>query len=63
MMAYKRKYCKGGKITSLDELAKQKFVYCYDKILHNGWFGSWQFSFAKRMIDRGVIFYAVKKED
>ena len=30
----KRKYRKGGKITSLDELAKQEFVYFHDKITH-----------------------------
>lgn len=56
----KRKYRKGGKITSLDELAKQEFVYIFDKITHRGWFGSWQFSLAKRYIDRGWLYYAVK---
>ena len=58
-MAYKRKYQKGEKITSLDELAKQEFIYFHDKITHNGWFTSWQFRMAKSFIDRGVLYYAV----
>ena len=57
-MKYKRKYCKGEKITSLDELAKQEFVYFFDKITHNGWFMSWQFRMAKGFIDRGILYYA-----
>lgn len=56
----KRKYRKGGKITSLDELDKQEFVYFFDKITHHGWFGSWQISLAKRYIDKGLLYYAVK---
>lgn len=61
-MAYKRKYQKGKKITSLDELSKQEFVYFYDKITHNGWFMSWQFRMAKNFIDRGCLFYAVRTQ-
>jgi hypothetical protein len=59
-MAYQRKYRKGERITSLDELSKQKFIYFFDKITHCGWFMSWQFSLAKRYIDRGVLYYAEK---
>lgn len=63
-MAYKRKFKKGDKITSFDELAKQEFVYFFDKITHKGWFMSWQFSLAKRYIDRGFLYYAhLRKED
>ena len=54
----KRKYRKGGKITSLDELAKQEFVYFYDKITHCGWFGSWQFRLTAKYIERGCLYYA-----
>lgn len=61
-MAYKRKYRKGTKITSLDELAKQEFIYFYDKITHAGWFTSWQFSLAVRYIQRGCLYYADKVE-
>lgn len=62
-MAYKRKYRKGVKITSLDELAKQKFIYVHDKITHAGWFKSWQFSLAERYIQRGWLYYAEKEEN
>lgn len=62
-MAYKRKFRKGDKITSLDELAKQEFVYVFDKITHAGWFASWQFRFAARCIQRGCLYYAERIED
>ena len=58
----KRKYRKGEKIASLDELAKQEFVYFFDKITHRGWFKSWQFSLAERYIARGCLYYAIKNE-
>lgn len=58
----KRKYRKGDKITSLDELVKQEFIYFFDKITHNGWFMSWQFRLAKMYIDRGFLYYAIKEE-
>ena len=63
MSKYQRKYHKGGKITSLDELAKQEFIYLWDKITHNGWFGSWQFSLARRYIERGCLYYAERITD
>ena len=53
-----KKIPKGEKITSLDELAQQKFIYFFDKITHNGWFMSWQVSLAKRYIERGCLYYA-----
>ena len=56
----KRKYHKGGKITSLDELAKQEFVYFFDKITHHGWFMSWQFRLTRSYIERGYLYYAIK---
>lgn len=58
---YKRKYSKGKQITSLDELAKQDFIFVFDKITHGGWFMSWQFRLAKSYIDRGCLYYAIKK--
>ncbi len=54
----KRKYRKGDKITSLDEVAKQEFVYFYDKITHCGWFGSWQLRLAAKYIEQGCLYYA-----
>jgi hypothetical protein len=60
---YKRKYRKGEKITTLDELAKQEFVYCGNQIVHGGWFMSWQFRFAKTQLKRGNLYYAIKCEE
>ena len=61
-MSYKRKYRKGDKIISLDELARQEFIYFFDKITHRGWFMSWQFSLATRYIERGCLYYAERTE-
>ena len=62
-MAYRRKYRKGEKITSLDELAKQQFIYFYDKITHAGWFKSWQFRMTEGFIQRGCLYYAERIKD
>jgi hypothetical protein len=60
MRKYKRKYRKGEKITSLDEMTKQEFIYFFDKITHRGWFMSWQTRLAHQYIKRGWLYYAVK---
>ena len=62
-MAYKRKFKKGDKITSLDELASQKCIYVFDKITHNGWFMSWQFRMAQSFLQRGNLYYALPNDD
>lgn len=62
-MSYKRKYRKGERITSLDDLSEQEFVYFFDKITHRGWFMSWQYRLAKHYIDRGCLYYAEKAGD
>ena len=62
-MAYKRKYRKGEKITSLDELAKQEFVYFHDKIYHYGWFASWQFRKLDLYVQGGCLYYAERIEE
>ena len=61
-MAYKRKFKKGDKITSLDELASQKWIYVFDKITHNGWFMSWQIRMAQRFLQSGNLYYALPNE-
>ena len=61
-MAYKRKYRKGERIKSLDELMKQECVYVWDKVTALGWFGSWQLRLAKAYIDRGCICRAERVE-
>ena len=62
-MAYKRKFKKGDIITSLDELASQKWIYVFNKITHNGWFMSWQFRMAKQFLERGVLYYAERTNE
>ena len=62
-MAYKRKYTKGGIISSLDEMAQQEFVYIHDKIYHAGWFMSFQLSWAKRKVEAGVVCRAERRAD
>lgn len=62
-MAYKRKYKRGKKITTLDELSKQKFIYHGNQILHCGWFMSWQVSLAQRYINKGWLYFAEKVSD
>ena len=50
----KRKWRRGPKILSLDELVRQEVVFWRDKPQPHGWFMSWQ------AIGRnGVIFYAM----
>ena len=60
-MAYKRKYTKGDRVTSIDELVQQEFVYINDKIYHAGWFMSFQLSWAKRLIEVGCVFRADRR--
>lgn len=59
----KRKYKRGGKIESLDDLYKQEFVYIFSKVTHRGWFGAMQLHFLANMIKSGRLSYAIKKED
>lgn len=59
---YKRKYRKGKPITSLTELYAQQFIFVFDKIIHRGWFGSWQIRFAQSYIERGRLYKAEKIE-
>lgn len=59
----KNKYRKGGHILTLEELARQEFVYFGDKVTHRGWFESWQLRFAKRWLgENGRIFYAERTQ-
>lgn len=62
-MTYKDKYRKGEKITSLDELAKQEFIYFRDYITHRGWFTNWQFTLVNSYIERGFLYYAVENTE
>lgn len=56
----KRKWRRGPKILSLDELVRQDVVFWSDKPQPHGWFMSWQFRMAANSIGKnGVIFYAM----
>lgn len=50
-----KKYKPGAYIVSLDHLMEQEFVYCAGKLIHKGWFSSWQLRYAK-MSFLGFIF-------
>ena len=63
MSKYVRKYEKGAKITSLDELVKQDFVYWNDKIWHHGWYLSCQFRMIYWGMLNGRIHYAIRREE
>lgn len=57
-----KKYRKGAKVTSLNELMEQDFVYWWNKITPKGWFQNWQLRMAQQAIDFGRIRLAVKIE-
>ena len=64
---YADMYKPGAKITSLNELARQEFIFFSSKnnpkLYHCGWFMSWQFRVAARYIRWGYLYYAVKEDD
>ena len=56
----KRKWRRGPRILSLDELVRQEIVCWWDKPTSKGWFLSWQFRMAVNAIgEKGVVFYAM----
>lgn len=56
----KRKYRRGPKILSLDELVRQDVVFWCEKPTNKGWFLSWQLRMTANSIGpKGVIFYAM----
>ena len=57
------KYVKGDRITSLDELAKQQFVFMPYGVRHAGFVQSQQFRFLKMQIDAGRIYKAIPRKD
>lgn len=57
------KYKPGYYIISLDDLMKQEFVYCAGKLVHKGWFGSWQLRYANSELARLRIREAVRTEE
>lgn len=61
-MSGKRKYEKGDKIISLEELDKQEFVYLNGKVYHEGFWKSWAYRMVTTQLERGNFYKAVKKE-
>lgn len=59
----KRKYKPGPPIRTLDELAKQDFIYFFGRILPRGWFMNWQLRLTTDCLNRGWIRSAVKIEN
>ena len=53
-----KRYEQGEAIRSLDEFAKQEFIYYGDKLYHRGWTHSWQFSMVENALHSGHIRYA-----
>ncbi|MPN37606.1 hypothetical protein SDC9_185126 [bioreactor metagenome] len=49
-----------GQIKNLDYLMQQEFIYHYNKILHKGWFSSWQLKFTVTQLKRGCIRKAIR---
>jgi len=60
----KRKYKQGHTILSLHDfiacLRRDRFVYCRNKIYHEGWVLSWQFRYVVNAINDGYINRAIK---
>lgn len=61
----KKKYFVGEIISSIEELNKQQYIYyCIPahkpKLLHSGFWGSWQLITIRRYLRKGMIRYAIE---
>lgn len=56
------KYSKGSRITCMEELVKQDVVFFREKVLHRGFFQSWQIRYAIIQIEKGLLFRAERVE-
>lgn len=56
------KYKPGAYIVSLDHLMEQERIYRRGKLIHKGWFESWQLRYANDELARLSIREAVKIE-
>lgn len=56
----KRKWRRGKRIPSIQELTRQEIVFWFDKPMSHGWFMSWPLRMAETVVgERGVVFYAM----
>ena len=58
----KARYEQGEMIESIEELAKQDFIYCRNKIIPKGFFQNWSLHYCLRELDLGSLYYANRKE-
>ena len=59
-----KKYRRGGRILSLDELSRQEFIFWGSKVTHCGWFLSWQLRMVVRSVGpHGCIYYAIRESE
>lgn len=56
----KRKYKKGALVKSLDELFLHEYFIVNGKTRHRGWVQSWQLGLARKYIERGAVYVAVR---
>lgn len=55
------KYEKGERITSLDVLYSQDFIWLRYKVYNYGWFKNWQLRRANLWICQGIVYKAIPK--
>lgn len=58
-----RKYIKGERITSIEELLKQEWVMWYNTTKHISVFKNMQLNGVLKFLERGAFHYAIKKEE
>ena len=57
-----KRYTEGEPIYSLDEIAKQEFIFSHGKLYHKGWFMSWQARSLMMLASAGYIRKAILKD-
>ena len=62
-MAYKRKYRKGAKIESLNDIENEIYIYLDNTIYHAGCWQSWRYRDLLIYMQRGRLFYAERIDD
>ena len=55
-------YEQGEVIESIEELAKQDFIYCRSKIIPKGFFQNWSLHYCLQELNYGRLYYANRKE-
>lgn len=58
-----RNYVQGAEIKSLDELAKQKFIFYNGELYNKNWVKNWQIGWCLAKIRWEGIYYAIRRED